>query len=129
MKKRTPQQYADALWEITDGLDGKERSSVLRAFVLLLKKDRALSSIERIADAFEKKIKKEKGVVALDVTFAQKQKESFLETIEEAFGGKVEMKTAVDKSIVGGVIIKTEDTILDASIKTRLASLKHILTT
>lgn len=129
MKKRTVAQYADALYALTKGLSGKELSEALRVFAELLKRDRKLSKIDQIAAAFEKKQKKADGTVVLDATFAREPKKTIVKAIEDAFGGKVEMKTTVEAEIIGGLIVKTEDTILDASVKTRLESLKHQLTT
>jgi F-type H+-transporting ATPase subunit delta len=129
MKKRTPAQYADALYQTTKDLSGNELTQVIRVFAELLKHDRKLSKINQIVEAFEKRVKKENGVVGLDVIFAREPKKTLLKAIEDTFGGKVEMKTAVDENILGGMIVKTEDTILDASVKTRLETLAHTLTT
>ena len=44
--------------------------------------------------------------------------------LEKLTGKKVELTTSVDPSIIGGIIAKVGDLVLDGSIKTQLAGLK-----
>lgn len=127
MKKRTPAQYADALYHITKDLSGTDLSEAIREFVVLLNRDRKLSNINRIIAAFERKVKKENGVVVLDITFAREPKKALLKAVESTFGKQVEAHIAVDERLVGGFVVRTEDTILDASVHTRLDSLSRLL--
>ena len=129
MKKRTPTQYAEALYEVTNGRTGKDLSAAVQAFVELLRRDRKLSKVHQIAAAFKRYTKKVDGIIELDVTFAREPKKALLKAIEDAFGANVEMTTHVNEDILGGMIVKTEDTILDASVETRLKTLTHTLTT
>jgi F0F1-type ATP synthase delta subunit len=39
----------------------------------------------------------------------------------------VELICKVDKSILGGVIIETEDTVIDGSLKTKLRNVKEVM--
>ncbi len=47
------------------------------------------------------------------------------ETLEKITGTKVILETSVDPSIIGGVIAKVGDLVLDGSIKTQLYGLKE----
>ena len=127
MKKRTPKQYADALYEITRDLADSDLKDAIVPFVSLLAKDRKFSKVSQIIELFEKKIKKEEGVVEIDVATARKMTEELRGGIEKVFGGKVDMTTAVDKELLGGIVVETEDTILDASVRTQLKRLESKL--
>ena len=41
--------------------------------------------------------------------------------------GKVELKKKIDENILGGVVIKMDDTLIDASVKRSLEDLKKDL--
>ena len=40
---------------------------------------------------------------------------------------KVELKTKIDKSLIGGLVLRVGSTMIDSSIKTKLNSLKMIM--
>jgi F-type H+-transporting ATPase subunit delta len=40
---------------------------------------------------------------------------------------KIELKTSVDKSLIGGFVLRVGSTMIDSSIKTKLNSLKMIM--
>ena len=40
---------------------------------------------------------------------------------------KIELKTTVDKSLIGGFVLRVGSTMIDSSIKTKLNSLKMIM--
>jgi len=44
--------------------------------------------------------------------------------LEKLTGKKVELSTSVDPSLIGGIIAKVGDLVLDGSIRTQLAGLK-----
>ena len=54
-------------------------------------------------------------------------RESSVENIKKVFGDKVEATTKVDKSILGGFVVKTDDEILDGSIGSQLKNLASVL--
>jgi F-type H+-transporting ATPase subunit delta len=64
----------------------------------------------------------------LEVTTAKPLSEENKKKIIKVFGSKAELTETTDPSIIGGVIIKTEDIILDGSLKKQLQLLKTQLT-
>jgi len=124
MKKRTNKQYAQILWEATKDLKAKELEEILKNFVLLLVKEQRLKQAEKIIGEFEKYSKKQEGIVEIEVTTASEIGKTTVDNIKKVFGSKVEAINTIDKNILGGMIIKTEDKILDGSLKTQLRNLK-----
>ena len=44
-----------------------------------------------------------------------------------ATGKQVEVKVVVDPSVVGGIVARVGDTVIDGSVRSRLDSLRHAL--
>jgi len=126
-KKRTNKQYAQILWEATKDVKGKDLEEVLKNFVLLLVKEQKFKQSDKIISEFIAYAKKQAGIVEIEVTTATDINKNTLNEIRKVFGGKVEANNKVDKDILGGVIVKTEDKILDGSLKTQLRNLKNKL--
>ena len=54
-----------------------------------------------------------------------KQRTALAQALGKATGKKVELKVLVDPSIIGGVVAKVGDTVIDGSVKRRLENLKE----
>jgi F-type H+-transporting ATPase subunit delta len=126
-KKISNQQYAEALYEVTKDVKGEKLNEALRHFVLLLVKNYKLKQAERIIVEFEKYAKRQAGVMEIEITSAYKLENSTLNHIKKVFGEEVDAVENIDESLLGGVVIKTEDKILDGSLKTQLLNLKNQL--
>ncbi|EKD43102.1 MAG: ATP synthase F1, delta subunit [uncultured bacterium] len=126
-KKISNKQFASALCEITEGLKGERLRETIKQFVLLLVKYHKLKQGARIIVEFEKYAKKQAGVVEIEITSARKLSETTLNHIKKIFGEHTESVENVDEALLGGMKVKTEDKILDASLKTQLNILKQKL--
>lgn len=136
-KKITNKQYAQALFEATRDLKDEKLSKAMERFVLLLARQHKLKRAEQIIIEYEKRVKRENGEIEIVVKSARKLEKTLLEKIGDVFsaqggsvsgeGKKVETKEEVDASLLGGVVVKTEEKILDGSLKTQLVKLKQNL--
>ncbi len=127
MKRKSPRQYAEILYEITNDVSAKSLDATLRAFVELLVQDHAISQGGAVIDAFTQLTKEKTGVKQLSVTSARELSEKELQKIAATFGKTVEVNTAIDPTLLGGVAIRTGDTIIDGSLKTQLKRLEEEL--
>ncbi|PLX26938.1 ATP synthase F1 subunit delta [Candidatus Parcubacteria bacterium] len=127
MAKTSNKQYAEALYQVTQDLRGSDLSSAVKTFVEILVRDHKLKQGDNIIAEFERVVKKEKGIVELEITSARELDTKTIEKIKKTFGENVEAVTQVDEDIIGGVKVKLEDKILDGSVKTQLKSLKQQL--
>jgi len=125
MAKNTPKQYAIALHQITKDLSGKNLDEALKEFVKLLAHDHKLKQAETIISEFVRYAKKTEGINEIEITTAGNLDEKTINKIKQSFGDKVEATIKIDPNILGGIKIKTEDRILDASLKTQLLKLKE----
>ncbi len=126
-KKRTTIQYAQALYELTLDLKGKDLSEAVRAFVALLARDHKLKQAHRIMDAFLTYAKEQSGEMPLTVTSARDLSDKDLMKIGNIFSKHAEVTPVVDQNILGGIIVRTKDKIFDGSVRTQLVRLKNKL--
>jgi len=94
---------------------------------LLVQKKRA-EILPEIAEAFQTMVDTEKnishGTVISAVALSDELQASIRAALEKLTGKKVELSTSVDPSLIGGIIAKVGDLVLDGSIRTQLAGLK-----
>lgn len=100
---------------------------VMNTLELLLEKHRmpAIFRIRREYDALWENANK---LLPVEITSAIPLDEGLVERLSsrigEQTGRKVELKTTVDPDVIGGIVMRVGNNILDASIRTRLESLR-----
>lgn len=103
----------------------------LNMVMLLMQRDR-LSSLPRILETFQEMYNKEKGIVVAEVTTAVPLDDAHRERVQQHLsqitGKTVELRVRHDPSILGGMITRIGDELLDASVASRLAELGDRLT-
>lgn len=125
--KLSPQNCGKILYELTKDVSAKEMDKIVKQFILFLKQEQMLSKIKYIMDEFVSYTKEKQGIVKLDITSARDLSKSELDKICKHFGQKVETEVKIDETLLGGVVIKDKNRILDASLKTQLQKLKRQL--
>lgn len=94
---------------------------------LLVQKKRAVI-LPEIAEQFQIMVDEDKnishGTVVSAVELNAELQSKVQDTLEKLTGKKVALTASVDPSIIGGIIAKVGDLVLDGSIRTQLASLK-----
>jgi F-type H+-transporting ATPase subunit delta len=126
-KKNSTIQYARALYEATKGLKGDQLHAILDGFVNLLGRAHKIKQSERVIAEFVKYAKKQEGIVPLDVVAARHLSDKDLIKIGDVFSGQAEVTPMIDEKIIGGVVIKSDEVIFDASVKKQLERLKQAI--
>lgn len=129
-KKNTNKQFAQALYEVIKGLKGEHLHQALKGFASLLVKAHKLKQADRILAEFIKYSKKREGIVEIEITSSRQLDGKVLTEIKKVFSEaeqKVESIELIDKNMLGGISVKTEDKIMDASLKTQLRKVKQSL--
>lgn len=121
----TNKQYAIALYEAIKDLSDNDIYSVIVNFVQLLNRHHKIKSAGKIIAEFVKYNKKQVGIIDLTITSSRKLDSQVIEEIKKIFGEQIESKEKIDNSLLGGVKIKTESVIFDASLKSQLIKLKN----
>jgi F-type H+-transporting ATPase subunit delta len=100
-------------------------------FILLTAKNRRLSALPDIIQAFLARIAAERGEVTAEVISAEKLSAKHVVTLKDELtarmGGSVMLLTRTDASLIGGMIVKIGSRMIDDSLKTKLQNLKTIM--
>ena len=116
--------------EKKDGLDRAvtEADPILTNFLALLVERHRMPAIFRIRERFEALWERENRLLAVEITSAIALDETTVasigERIGEQTGRKVELSSHVDPDILGGIVLRVGNSVLDASIRNRLNQLR-----
>ncbi|HEB70780.1 MAG TPA: F0F1 ATP synthase subunit delta [Desulfobulbus sp.] len=106
----------------------KADTIMTRFLNLLLEKKRA-DILPDIAQEMQVMVDQEQnishGSVVSAIELDDALKEKIQQTLEKITGNKVTLEASVDPSIIGGIVAKVGDLVLDGSIKTQLNGLKE----
>ena len=95
--------------------------------VKLMAENDRLKLMPDVLEQFEVARAKAENKVEAEVISAfelsAKQTSELVNTLKNKLGCEVTLTTTIDKSLIGGVVIKAGDTIIDASMKSQLNSL------
>lgn len=104
----------------------------LNLAVLLLENNR-LGQVDVVLAEFEKLLDEAEGRVRATATTAVElgddERRSLERELSERFGGKVRLEAEVDPDILGGLVVRVGDHLVDASVRTRLQQLRRRLAT
>ena len=103
---------------------------VLNLCNLLILKGR-LKNAEQIADEYDSLLDEKRGIKHAIVTTAvpvdDSEKHKISSQLEKITGKKVSVKLQVNPSILGGMVARIEDTLIDGSVRNRLELLRRNL--
>jgi F-type H+-transporting ATPase subunit delta len=109
-------------------LEKAQISGTTLNFVRLMSKNRRLAALGDTIKAYQTLVAVSKGEVEAEVTSAEKLNEKHITALKAALkattGRDVQLTTRVDKSILGGLIVKVGSRMMDNSLKTKLQNLK-----
>lgn len=121
---------ADKLALVEKALAGVDPLVMNLARLLLRRGKTALAP--QIAEAFQELVDEANGISHATVTSAVPLTDQDLKAVErrlrEITGGPVTVETRVDESILGGLVVRIGDRLIDGSTMSRLRALKRQLT-
>ncbi|MEI7993822.1 MAG: F0F1 ATP synthase subunit delta [Methylococcaceae bacterium] len=96
-------------------------------FLKLLVLNNRLGLLPSIAELFEAYKAEDEGYVDVEVSTAyalsKDAKQDVTTTLEKTLGKKIHMNVTVDKSLIGGILVRAGDRVIDGSIRGRLQQL------
>lgn len=106
---------------------GDKLTEQQKSLVKLMAENSRLKLMPAVREQFEVARAKAENKVDAQVVSAfeltAKQTSDLVNTLKNKLGCEVTLTTSIDESLIGGVIIKAGDTIIDASMKSQLESL------
>lgn len=126
-----PRVPADRVTELVLDVCGSGLSATMTNFVRVLGEGRRLGAGPAVARLFEEERRRRAGRSAVEIVSAYALDPPHLELLAEAIrrrlGHAITLETSVDESLIGGVVIRFGDSVIDASLAGRLRELAHDL--
>ena len=120
----------EKLSAIENAFSGRINEHVV-SFLKLLCENNRIEYIYSCFENYEKLYNQVKRVIVANVTSAvsltEDEKARIIKKLEKKFGYKVELICKIDEKILGGIIIETDDTILDGSLKRKMRDVKEVI--
>ena len=95
-----------------------------RRFVGVVGQNRRLFAMGAMIDAFLAVLARRRGeetaYVSSAAALSDAQLERLAETLRKAVGSKVRIETAVDPTLIGGLVVRVESRMVDSSVRTKL---------
>ena len=123
----TAAQKADAIIAIC----GDELRPDVRNFIRVLAENKRLALLAEVHALFLALKAQQEQTIDLDVTSAfevpPEQARKLADVMGEKLKRAVRVSTTVDQSLIGGVVIRTADLVIDGSVRGRLARLEEAM--
>jgi F-type H+-transporting ATPase subunit delta len=118
-------------WPAAQKIFGRVVSQpVLNLIGLMLRRGR-IEQLPRIAAEFRRLDNERQGIILAHVTSAgpltDQEKRAVVQRMEQFTGGRVELDVAVDPSLLGGLVVRVGDQLIDGSVRGRLERLRNQL--
>lgn len=115
---------------LEDAFSGNVHPFVLN-FMKLLCKKRIFEIIQAVTDCYEKEYLKDNNIERAKITTAielsDDKKKEIVERISKATRKEIIPEFVVDEKIMGGIVIETENSNIDASLTGKLESIKRYI--
>lgn len=112
--------------------EGEPADSAFARYLELLADNRRLRELPEIAALFEQMKRDAEHVLKVKVRSAvpldDAQAERLVEALKRRYHSEIELERALDASVMGGAVIDVGETVIDGSLKSRLAQLETALT-
>ena len=126
---KTPIVKTDLKIKILNELLAKSISDLTLSFIILIAKKKREILLPEIAECFIALYKNNKNIKEVSVVTAKPLdddlRKEVMSYIEKQSNSKIELEEIIDESLIGGAIIRMDDKQLDASISSKLKSLKN----
>jgi F-type H+-transporting ATPase subunit delta len=125
----TPKQYARALFELMLDKDKKQSEAILSDFAEFMISQNDTRKLGQIENEFNELWNKEKDINEFVIISAHELSQSLSEKLKKILknatgASDVILHKAVDEKILGGLIIRCGDKVLDISLARRLEGMK-----
>ena len=127
-----PLYDADARRQVLEAVIQKLKlSAVMSAFLMLLFDKRRIAFIGAISEFYEKLADELKGIARASLVSASELSDGTVEKIRSALykrtGKEVVLEVQQDPDLIGGIVTKIGDLVLDGSIKSQLLNMRETL--
>ena len=123
----TEERKAEFLIDLYDG----SVSEQFRNFISILSESKRLALLPEINDLYNTYHADIERIVDVEVTapfeLTEEQEQTLSKALSKKLDRKVSLTTKVDPALIGGVVIRAGDTVIDASVRGKIAKLADAL--
>lgn len=127
-----PRIDSEQVLSLFESVLGERMDKGVRSFLTVLMHYRRLTLLPEIAAQFETLRRASEQRIKVRVTSAvemnDEQRDRLADRLRQRLGSEIEMETEVDSDLLGGVIVRAGDKVIDASVRGRLAQLGRQMT-
>lgn len=103
----------------------------LRNFIAVLIKNDRIAHVQEVAEAYRAELEARQGIRQAEIVTArdlsEQERAALLAGVGKMAGAKIQASFKLDKSILGGAIVRIGSTVYDGSVKGRLERLREEL--
>lgn len=103
----------------------------LRNLIAVLIDNDRIANVHDVADAYRQKVQERMGIRQAEITTAREldavERESLVAGVGKLAGARIEPTFKLDKSILGGTVVRIGSTVYDGSVRGRLERLKEVM--
>jgi len=122
--KDQAQLLAEALFLAAENKKDAEKQKIVKNFLEILKNKRKIYLLPRILKEFKKYSKRDEVELILSRKIYEEEIEKIKRDLRKVLGEKKMFKIKIDESIISGFIAKSNNYLIDASIKGVLRRIK-----
>jgi F-type H+-transporting ATPase subunit delta len=115
--------------EMLDRVFGGKLSPLLMNFLGVVNAHGRLGKLEEVARAYDELLDERLGKIEVDVTVAQRLGGDELEQVRKSVSAALKKDAVVhqyvDESIIGGIVLRVQDRLIDASVKAQLEGMRR----
>ncbi|WP_151670964.1 F0F1 ATP synthase subunit delta [Nitrincola schmidtii] len=127
----TPSLSAEQKAQLIISVSDKKLDDASKNFIHLLAENGRLALLPKISVQFDQLKADHEKSVDVDLTTAyeldQKLVDKLAQALRSKLGREVKMTSRVDQSILGGVILRANDLVIDGSVRAKLAKLAEAM--
>lgn len=106
-------------------------SDLVLNFLMVVNRNRRLGLLQQIANAYADQLEDQLGKIEVDVFVAQRLTRDQIEQVRQRVSAVLKKDAVVhqyvDESIIGGLVIRVEDRLIDASVRAQLRAVRRKL--
>ena len=104
---------------------------IIRNFLFVISDHHRTHILPEIVATFQEVIRQRQGIAEAEISTAVElsaaQKKRFAQTLERLTGKKIQAKYSLDRTLLGGAVVRVGDTIYDGSVRSSLNEMRERL--
>lgn len=126
-----PQLTTEAQADVFVEVCGDKLNSHGQNFVRLLAENKRLAALPALSGLYETLLaedqRSEEVVVTSAFALSETESQKLQEALAKKLGKDIKLSSEVDTALIGGVVIRAGDMVIDGSVRGKLAQLSHAL--